>query len=92
MERKSDYIDWIFSLEDKLKELKIELSDYDEFHIHDAIETTERILEQNENSEYHFVDEKMINEYMKSAISNNPSKKEYYETISYYVKRRLLHK
>jgi hypothetical protein len=92
VEKRSDYIDWIFSLEDKLKELKIELSDYDEFHIHDAIKATEKILEENKNNKYHFVDEKIINDYMTMAITNNPSKKEYYETISYYVKRRLLHR
>ena len=35
--------------------------------------------------------EDMIDDYMKNAIKNDPSKKDYYETISCYVKRRLLH-
>jgi hypothetical protein len=33
----------------------------------------------------------MIDEYMLSAIQKEPSKKDYYETISIYVKKRLLH-
>ena len=33
---------------------------------------------------------KMIDEYMTNAIEKEPSKRDYYETISYYVKKRLL--
>ena len=90
MERKSDYINWIFSLEDTLKELKIELSDYDEFHIHEAIEETEKLIEQQMITNQNIFTEKMIDEYMTNAIEKEPSKRDYYETISYYVKKRLL--
>ena len=90
MERKSDYINWIFSLEDTLKELKIELSDYDEFYIHEAIEETERLIEQQMITNQNIFTEKMIDEYMTNAIKKEPSKRDYYETISYYVKKRLL--
>lgn len=90
MERKSDYINWIFSLEDTLKELKIELSDYDEFHIHEAIEETERLIKQQMITNQNIFTEKMIDEYMTNAIKKEPSKRDYYETISYYVKKRLL--
>lgn len=90
MERKSDYINWVFSLEDTLKELKIELSDYDEFHIHEAIEETERLIKQQMITNQNIFTEKMIDEYMTNAIKKEPSKRDYYETISYYVKKRLL--
>jgi hypothetical protein len=90
VERKSDYINWIFSLEDTLKELKIELSDYDEFHIHEAIEETERLIKQQMITNQNIFTEKMIDEYMTNAIKKEPSKRDYYETISYYVKKRLL--
>ena len=90
MERKSDYINWIFSLEDTLKELKIELSDYDEFHIHEEIEETEKLIEQQMITNQNIFTEKMIDEYMTNAIEKEPSKRDYYETISYYVKKRLL--
>ena len=90
MERKSDYINWIFSLEDTLKELKIELSDYDEFHIHEAIEETEKLREHQMITNQNIFTEKMIDEYMTNAIEKEPSKRDYYETISYYVKKRLL--
>ena len=90
MERKSDYINWIFSLEDTLKELKIELSDYDEFHIREAIEETEKLIEQQMITNQNIFTEKMIDEYMTNAIKKEPSKRDYYETISYYVKKRLL--
>ena len=90
MERKSDYINWIFSLEDTLKELKIELSDYDEFHIREAIEETEKLIKQQMITNQNIFTEKMIDEYMTNAIKKEPSKRDYYETISYYVKKRLL--
>jgi len=90
VERKSDYINWVFSLEDTLKELKIELSDYDEFHIHEAIEETERLIKQQMITNQNIFTEKMIDEYMTNAIKKEPSKRDYYETISYYVKKRLL--
>ncbi len=90
MERKSDYINWVFSLEDTLKELKIELSDYDEFHIREAIEETEKLIEQQMITNQNIFTEKMIDEYMTNAIKKEPSKRDYYETISYYVKKRLL--
>jgi hypothetical protein len=90
VERKSDYINWVFSLEDTLKELKIELSDYDEFHIREAIEETEKLIEQQMITNQNIFTEKMIDEYMTNAIKKEPSKRDYYETISYYVKKRLL--
>lgn len=90
MERKSDYINWVFSLEDTLKELKIELSDYDEFHIREAIEETEKLIEQQMITNQNIFTEKMIDDYMTNAIKKEPSKRDYYETISYYVKKRLL--
>ena len=90
MEKRSNYIDWIFKLENFLKDLKIEYSDYDEFHVNDAIETTEYILDSQHVQSYELLTEKMIDEYTSNAIKNEPDKKEYYETISYYVKKRLL--
>jgi hypothetical protein len=91
VEVKNDYIEWMFRLEGLLREYKVEISDYDEFHINDAIITTENILKQYQSttsSSYH-IDDDMVDEYMKNAIKNNPSKKDYYETISYYVKKRF---
>lgn len=91
MERRSNYIDWLFNLEEILRDLNIEYSDYDEFHVNEAIKETERIIEEQEMSDENNLTEEMIDDYMKNAIKNEPSKKDYYETISYYVKRRLLH-
>lgn len=91
MERRSNYIDWLFNLEEILRDLNIEYSDYDEFHVNEAIKETERIIEEQEMSGENNLTEEMIDDYMKNAIKNEPSKKDYYETISYYVKRRLLH-
>lgn len=91
MEERSNYIEWLFNLEDVLRDFKIEYSDYDEFHVNDAIEETERIIEQHKMSKKNNLTEEMIDDYMKNAIKNEPSRKDYYETISYYVKRRLLH-
>lgn len=91
MEERSNYIEWLFNLEDVLRDFKIEYSDYDEFHVNDAIEETERIIEQHKISKKNNLTEEMIDDYMNNAIKNEPSRKDYYETISYYVKRRLLH-
>lgn len=91
MEKRNDYIEWMFRLEVILREYKVEISDYDEFHINDAITTTENILKQYQgktSSSYH-IDDDMVDDYMRNAIKNNPSKKDYYETISYYVKKRF---
>ena len=90
MDGKSNYIDWLFNLEEILKDFNIELSDYDEFHIHEAIEETEKLIEQQMITNQNIFTEKMIDEYMTNAIKKEPSKRDYYETISYYVKKRLL--
>lgn len=91
MEERSEYIDWLFNLESVLKHFHIEYSDYDEFHVNEAIKETERIIEEQSITSENNLTEDMINDYMKNAIKNEPSKKDYYETISCYVKRRLLH-
>ena len=91
MEERSNYIDWLFNLEELLRDFNIECSDYDEFHVNDAIKETERIIEEQEITNKNNLTEEMIDDYMKNAIKNEPSKKDYYETISSYVKRRLLY-
>lgn len=91
MEERSKYIDWLFDLEDVLRDFNIEYSDYDEFHLNDAIKETERIIEEHNMTKENNLTEDMIDDYMNSAIKNEPSKKDYYETISTYVKKRLLH-
>lgn len=91
MERRSNYIDWLFNLEEILRYFDIEYSDYDEFHLNNAIEETERIIREQHITKRNNLTEDMIDAYMKNAIKKEPSKKDYYETISYYVKRRLLH-
>lgn len=90
MDGKSNYIDWLFNLEEILKDFNIELSDYDEFHIREAIEETEKLIKQQMITNQNIFTEKMIDEYMTNAIKKEPSKRDYYETISYYVKKRLL--
>lgn len=90
VERRSNYIDWLFDLEEVLRKFNIELSDYDEFHVSDAIEETEKIIQEYNITKENNLTESMIDDYMKSAIKNQPKRKEYYETISNYVKRRLL--
>jgi hypothetical protein len=90
VERRSNYIDWLFDLEEVLRKFNIELSDYDEFHVSDAIEETEKIIQEYNITKENNMTESMIDDYMKSAIKNQPKRKEYYETISSYVKRRLL--
>ncbi len=90
VERRSNYIDWLFDLEEVLRKFNIELSDYDEFHVSDAIEETEKIIQEFNITKENNLTESMIDDYMKSAIKNQPKRKEYYETISSYVKRRLL--
>jgi hypothetical protein len=91
VEERSKYIDWLFDLEDVLRDFNIEYSDYDEFHLNDAIKETERIIEEHNMTKENNLTEDMIDDYMNSAIKNEPSKKDYYETISTYVKKRLLH-
>ena len=91
MEERSNYIDWLFNLEDVLRDFNIEYSDYDEFEVNDAIKETERIIKEHSMTNQNNLTEEMIDDYMKNAIKNEPSKKDYYETISCYVKRRLLH-
>ena len=91
MDERSNYIDWLFNLEEILRDFNIEYSDYDEFHVNDAIKETERIIENHRMAKKNNLTEDMIDDYMKNAIKNDPSKKDYYETISCYVKRRLLH-
>lgn len=91
MEKRNNYIDWLFNLEEVLRDFNIEYSEYDEFHLNKAIEETERIIEEHKITTENNLTEDMIDDYMKNAIKKEPSKKDYYETISYYVKRRLLH-
>jgi hypothetical protein len=91
VDERSNYIEWLFNLEEILRDFKIEYSDYDEFHVNEAIQETERIIKEYRMSKNNNLTEQMIDDYMNSAIKNEPSKKDYYETISYYVKRRLLH-
>jgi hypothetical protein len=90
VEERSNYIEWLFNLEEILRDFNIEYSDYDEFHLNDAITETERIIEEHHLTKQNNLTEDMIDNYMKSAIKKEPSKKDYYETISYYVKKRLL--
>ena len=91
MDERSNYIDWLFNLEEVLKNFNIEYSEYDEFHVNDAIMETERIIEEQHIDDNNLLTESMIDDYVKNAIKKEPSKKEYYETISSYVKKRLLH-
>lgn len=91
MEERNNYIDWLFNLDSILREFDIECSDYDEFELNDAIRETERIIKEHHMTKINNLTEEMIDDYMKNAIKNEPSKKDYYETISCYVKRRLLH-
>ena len=90
MDERSNYIDWLFNLEEILRDFNIECSDYDEFHVNDAIKETERIIDEYDISSDNNLTESMIDDYMNNAIKNEPSKKDYYETISTYVKKRLL--
>lgn len=91
MDEKSNYIDWLFNLEEVLRDFNIECSDYDEFHLNDAIKETERIIQEQHMTNQNNLTADMIDAYMKNAIKNEPSKKDYYETVSTYVKKRLLH-
>lgn len=90
MERKSNYIEWLFNLEHILNGYNIEFSDYDEFHVSAAIEVTENIISQYKITRNNNLTEELIDEYLNSAIKQSPEKKDYYETISGYVKKRLL--
>ncbi len=90
MVERSNYIDWLFNLEEVLGKFNIELSDYDEFHVSDAIEETEKIIQEYNITKENNLTESMIDDYMNNAIKNEPHRKEYYETISNYVKKRLL--
>lgn len=87
---KSNYIEWILQLEHLLNEIQIEFSDYDEFYIKEAIKTTEKIINIHSAKDLNHLTEDMIDAYSNSAIKNNPSQQEYYETVAYYVKKRLL--
>lgn len=91
MDERSNYIDWLFNLEEILRDFNIEYSDYDEFHVNDAIMETERIIKEHHVTKNNILTESMIDDYMNNAIKKEPSKKDYYETISSYVKKRLLH-
>ena len=90
MEERSNYIDWLFNLDSVLRDFNIECSDYDEFHVNDAIKETERIIGEYAITSDNNLTESMIDDYMNNAIKNDPNKKDYYETISTYVKKRLL--
>lgn len=90
MEKRSNYIDWLFNLEHVLRDFNIEYSDYDEFHVNEAIKETERIIKEHQMTKENNLTEEMIDNYLKNAIKNEPNKRDYYETISCYVKRRLL--
>jgi len=89
VEKRNDYIEWMFRLEPILRQYNIEISDYDEFHINDAIKTTERIVEEYHVSSSYNLDDEMIDTYMKNAIEKDPTKQDYYETVSFYVKKRF---
>lgn len=91
MEKRNDYIEWMFRLEPILRQYNIEISEYDEFHINDAIETTERMLKEYNISSSSSLNNEMIDSYVSNAIEKNPSKKDYYETVSFYIKKRLSH-
>lgn len=90
MKKERDYIEWLLSLQTLLTSSSIEYSDYDEFYIQEAIQTTETLLEEHNISKPSNITEKMIDEYTNNAISNNPARKQYYETVSFYVKKRLI--
>lgn len=87
---KSNYIDWVLQLEGTLNNLGIEFSEYDEFFINEAIRTTEQIIEIQSLHRFDNLTEEMVDEYAKNAIQNDPKHQEYYETVAYYVKKRLL--
>jgi ribulose 1,5-bisphosphate synthetase/thiazole synthase len=91
VESGSNYIEWLFNLEEILRDFNIEYSDYDEFHVNDAIIETERIIREQKILGNVLLTESMIDDYMNNAIRKEPSKKEYYQTISTYVKKRLLY-
>ena len=80
----------MLKLEHFLNELQIEFSDYDEFYIKEAIKTTERIIQIHAAQHLHHLTEQMIDDYANNAIQTNPEQQEYYETVAYYVKKRLL--
>jgi len=86
----SKYINWLFNLENVLNKFNIECSDYDEFHIKEAISETERMISKYNLTDNNSLSESMIDEYVVNSILKEPNKKEYYETISIYVKKRLL--
>lgn len=85
----NDYIEWLNNLESLLKRNEIDFSEYDEFHINEAISTTEKILKEQNIKPIHLT-ESMVDDYMNHAIKVDPSRKDYYETISCYVKKRLI--
>lgn len=87
----NDYIEWLYTLESCLKRNGIDFSEYDEFHINEAIYTTEKILRKCHVTPLHLT-ESMVDEYMNHAIKTNPDRKDYYETISCYVKKRLINR
>jgi len=90
VEKGSNYINWLLRLEGMLQEMNIEFSDYDEFYIQEAIETTEQILKEQGYDNVLSLTEQMINDYVDNAIKTNPVRRDYYETVSHYVKKRLL--
>lgn len=90
MTKKNNYIEWIFNLESFLNKNGIDYSDYDEFYIKDVIIETEKIIKEHSINDLKNITESIINDYTKNAIEKNPTRKEYYETISFYVKKRFL--
>jgi len=91
MKKDRNYIEWLLSLQSLLTSSSIEYSDYDEFYIREAIITTEQLLKKHNIKKTSNITEKMIDEYVSHAISNNPARKQYFETVSFYVKKRLIY-
>lgn len=88
----SNYIEWILHLEVYLQSCSIEYSDYDEFYIQSAVAIAEQIVleQQLDISQLTNLSSEMIDSYTNNAIKLDPIKKEYYETVSFYLKKRLL--
>lgn len=88
---KNDYIGWLDEMESFLKRNEIDFSEYDEFHINDVICVIEGIVREHDISSLNLTDS-MVNTYTNRAIAINPERKDYYKTISCYVKKRFIDK
>lgn len=86
----SNYVTWLFDLETFLGGFNIAYSEYDEFHLCEARVITEHIIKQYNLGLLEHLTEAMIDEYTKNAINKDSKRRDYYETISAYMKKRVL--